>query len=198
MKKIICFLFAVVLCFSALSACTKPNTQNNTTIAATTAVTTAGTTTEAVTTTDNSSYQPFAPYKSYLLGSNSEDVLNDNPIDKSFLAEESKQITTVDNVEFLDKYYKIWDTELSFTLKNLRVTLKGKALKALNDSQSAWQKFRVSDVNLGYEVNFAINGVGSIIPILDGYKGIALIRERTLELKEYYYMATGDLTFKYH
>jgi len=125
-KKIICIILAVVLSFGALSGCTKPNTQNNATIAATTAVTTAGTTTEAVTTSvDNQlteSNLPFAPYKSYIIEQSVEDALNDNPIDKSFLAEASKQITTVDNAEFIRKYIQIWNAELNYTLKNLRRT----------------------------------------------------------------------------
>lgn len=55
MKKIACILLAVVLCFSALSACTKTNMQNNTTVAATTAVTTAATS-EGITKFDTAAF----------------------------------------------------------------------------------------------------------------------------------------------
>lgn len=87
---------------------------------------------------------------------------------------------------------------MNFTLKNLRGILKGRALKTLNDSQTAWQKFYDSNYNLGGEISLATVGQGSGIPILNGYKGLVVIRERTLELKEYYYMATGNLSFKFH
>jgi len=195
MKKSI--VLVTLLCLTLLSSCSVPNSQANETQAESkTAALTSET--SADNNTSAESDLPFAPYKSYTFEENVEDVLNDNPIDKSFLAEASKQFTSVDNAEFIRKYIQIWNAELNYTLKNLRSILKGSALKTLNNSQSAWQKFFDSNYNLGGEISLATVGQGSGIPILNGYKGIALIRERTLELKEYYAMATDDFPFKFH
>lgn len=193
MKKAI--LSTALVCLILLTSCSGSNlpaneSQSESKTAAPT------TETSVVTTASAESNRSFAPYKPHF-SEIDENILNDNPIDKSFLAEESKHITTVDQVDFLEKYRNIWDEELEFTLKNLRAELTGSALKTLNDSQAAWQKYSDSESNLIVEVYLATYGEGSIIPILSGYKSIALIRERTLELKDYCYMATGDVMFKF-
>lgn len=192
MKKT--FFLVALLCVILLTSCSMLKLPANESQESKTAAPTSESSVVRTASAENN--RPFAPYKPYF-SEIDEDALNDNPIDKSFLAEESKHITTVDQVDFLGKYLNIWDEELEFTLKNLRAELTGSALKTLNDSQAAWQKYSGSESNLIVEVYLATYGQGSIIPILSGYKSIALIRERTLELKDYYYMATGDVPFKF-
>jgi uncharacterized protein YecT (DUF1311 family) len=189
-------ILVALLCLTLLTSCSAPYfSPNESQVESKTVVLTSESSEDN---TSAESNQPFAPYISYQLDLSVEDVLNDNPIDKSFLAEKSNHITTVAQIEYLERYYKIWDTELNFTLEKLRAVLEGSSLKALDDSQSDWIKFHVSDTELGVEVYLATAGQGSIIPILNGYQAIALIRQRTLELKEYCYMVTGDFSFEYH
>ena len=141
----------------------------------------------------------FPAYESYQLDSAVEKLINDNPIDKAYIIEEKKfnAQTTYDELEFVGKYANLWDVEMNATLAKLRSKLSEKNLKELNKSQTDWEAFVKSDVNLACDIQVATAGQGTGIPLLNAYKMLGRYRYRTLELAEYYYMITGNFKFEY-
>ena len=151
------------------------------------------------TTNDNNIALPFLPYESYQMNSAVEKLLNDNSIDKAFLSEEKKLNAQAnsDDLQFVAKYIDIWEVEMNVTLSKLRSKLTGTSLEELNKSQSDWESFVQSDVNLAGDIQISTAGQGTGIPLLNAYKMLGRYRYRTFELAEYYYMITGDFKFEY-
>lgn len=129
-------------------------------------------------------------------------LIKNNPIDKAFEKEsiemKEKHLTSdLDEQQFSIKYIAIWETELENTVKKLQGALNGEALKAFNESQSAWLINNVQDSKLKYEIVRDTVGEGGIYPALINYETIGCIRYRTLQLAQYCYMLTGSFYFEY-
>lgn len=187
---LICLLCLVLLvaCEPASLASQSPNQNSSITSSVT----------PNVSTNAASPFPPYEPYQPDII--NVEKLLNDNPIDKAFLAEEEmlNEQTNFNDLPFVVKYVDIWKTEMDATLNKLRSKLTEKNLEQLNTSQSDWAAFIKSDVNLASDIQLFTAGEGSGIPLLDAYKILGQYRYRTLELAEYDNMITGDFKFEFN
>lgn len=102
MKKSI--ILVALLCITLLTSCSAPNLKANETQAE--PKTAALNSESSVDNTSSESDLPLAPYKSYQLDSSIEDVLNNNPIDKSFYQKNQSILLQLIKLNFLENIFK--------------------------------------------------------------------------------------------
>lgn len=130
----------------------------------------------------------------------SEQVKN-NAIDREYDIELSKfqgssNFTTQSWVELEDKYNAIWEKELNNSYKKLLEKLNKKEQKELQKAQNGWLQFNDHESGFVYE-SWGDLGLGTQgkVELVASEKD--RIRERTLQLMEYYYMLGGKVEFLY-
>ena len=144
---------------------------------------------------------PFQEYYLYNLSEPSpylEELLRNNPIDKDFLMDEKKAMTsTISEVDFIRKYGDIWDVECKTAYEKLEKHLKGDALRDLQMSQDAWLEWHMAEANLASEIFLASAGQGTVRSILIAYQAVGRVRYRTWQLVEYCIMMGENFRFEY-
>lgn len=127
--------------------------------------------------------------------------VKDNAIDRDYKIESNKfqkssEFTTQGWVELEGKYIKIWDSELNNTYNMLLNKLNDKETEKLRNAQKGWLQYHINESEFINE-SWDDLGLGSqgrvqlIISVKDR------IRQRTLQLMEYYYMLGGEVEFLY-
>ena len=148
---------------------------------------------------DNSDNSYFGQYQM------SEDgfskYVKDNAIDRDYGAElailqQSPQFNTQGWVELESKYIGIWDKELNNTYNNLLKKLNEKEKEKLRASQQGWLQFHTKESEFIAE-SWDDLGLGSQGRVQSAIAIKDRIRERTLQLMEYYFMLGGDVEFLY-
>lgn len=131
------------------------------------------------------------------------DKLNNNPIDVNYEVEfkelnQSEIFSTSAQVELESKYTKLWDTELNAIYNKLLSKLNPKEKELLIQSQKGWLQHHMKESEFVNQV-FNLRELGPVF----GSQGRAQmhqaingrIRERTLELMEYYSLLGNDVQF---
>lgn len=128
-------------------------------------------------------------------------LVKDNAIDREYEAEwdkfqKSQEFSTQGWVELEAKYRELWDKELNNTYNKLMKELNEEEKKKLLEAQSGWVQFHMNEsefVNAAWE-DFGLGTQGRVQLIIAEKDRI---RERTLQLMEYYNMLGGDIEFLY-
>ena len=129
--------------------------------------------------------------------------LNNNSIDLDYEVKfkelnQSKNFSTLAQVELESKYTKLWDTELNAIYNKLLSKLNPKEKEALLESQKGWLQYHLKESEFVNQV-FNLRDSGPVfgsqgrVQMQQAIKG--RIRERTLELMEYYSLLGNDVQF---
>ncbi|MCB8814413.1 lysozyme inhibitor LprI family protein [Desulfosporosinus shakirovi] len=131
------------------------------------------------------------------------DKLNKNPIDVNYEVElkelnQSEIFSTLAQVELESKYTKLWDTELNAIYNKLLSKLNSIEKELLIQSQKGWLQHHMKESEFVNQV-FNLRESG---PVFGSQGRVQMqqaingrIRERTLELMEYYSLLGNDVQF---
>lgn len=136
-------------------------------------------------------------YYSYSETPGIEELLNDNIIDKLYIEECNDAMTTVEFMNIDNRYLDIWKNELDNVVDKIRVLLSDEMLSEFDKSQAAWQIYFETNPNIAVNFYTQKMGSGSIVHQLYADKSLHMVRNRTLELAEYYYILTGNFEFEF-
>lgn len=127
--------------------------------------------------------------------------IKNNAIDRDYQIESDKfqaspEFSTQGWVELEYKYVEIWDKELNDIYKKLLDRLNDEEQEKLRKAQRGWLQFHINESEFVHEAWNDL-GLGS-----QGRVQLAMlikerIRNRTLQLMEYYYMMGGEVEFLY-
>lgn len=200
MKKIIKFYLLIAVCFLLVS-CGKE--------AVGTAQSPNGTTSpeasQTVANGDKIQVNGSGNYGAYDMTGEFADKVNNNPIDRDYEVEfkelgQSRNFTTLAEVEIESKYVKIWDTELNEIYKKLQAKLNTAEKEILIESQKGWLQYHMKESEFVNQV-FYFRESG---PVLGSQGRVQMqqaikerLRERTMELMEYYVLLGNDVDFVY-
>jgi uncharacterized protein YecT (DUF1311 family) len=141
----------------------------------------------------------------YAMSDEFVNIIKENPIDKDYRIEtenlsNSSESSTNSWIQLEGKYYSIWDDELNAVYKKLLSKLNEDEQKLLIEAQKGWLQFHINDPKFVTEV-FYNRESGSILGTQGYISMMSLekrrIRERTIELMEYYYMLGNNVEFEY-
>ena len=133
------------------------------------------------------------------------DELNNNPIDRDYEVEskklsESSDLSTSAEINLESKYIKIWDTELNAIYDKLLEKLSSNEKEVLIKSQKGWLQNHTKESEFVNQVFYLresapLLGSQGRVQMQQAIKG--RLRERTLELMEYYYLLGHNIEFIY-
>ncbi len=128
-------------------------------------------------------------------------LVKDNAIDKDYAAEmaefqKSAEFSTNGWIQLESKYSKLWDNELNSIYNILMEKLKDNEKKKLIEAQKGWLAFHIGESEFVSEAwdAFGLGSQGRVQMIMAEK---SRLRERTLQLMEYYHMLAGDIEFIY-
>jgi uncharacterized protein YecT (DUF1311 family) len=127
--------------------------------------------------------------------------VQDNVIDKSYEAEttqfqQSNEFSTQGWIALESKYIEIWDNELNNIYNKLLEKLNEKEQKELREAQKGWLQYHIKESEFVVE-SWNDLGLGSQGKVQLSMSQKSRIRQRTLQLMEYYFMVGGDVEFSY-
>jgi uncharacterized protein YecT (DUF1311 family) len=148
---------------------------------------------------DKSNDSYFGQYQ--MLEDGFSKYVKDNAIDKDYEVElaklqESPDFNTQSWVELESKYIEIWDKELNNTYNNLLKKLNEKEQEKLREAQKGWLQYHTKESEFIVE-SWDDFGLGSQGRVQLAMSAKNRIRERTLQLMEYYFMLGEDVDFLY-
>ncbi len=126
-----------------------------------------------------------------------EEILNNNIIDKLYIEECNDAITTVEFMNINNRYLDIWKNELDNVVDKIKSFLSDEMLSKFDESQASWQIYFETNPNIAVDIYTQKMGRGSIVHQLYADKSLHMLRQRTLELAEYYYILTGNFEFEF-
>jgi len=127
--------------------------------------------------------------------------VKDNAIDRDYKEEwdkfqKSPEFNTQSWVELENKYIGLWDKELNNTYNKLLRKLNEEEKKKLIQAQKGWLEFHTNESEFVAEAWEELGlGTQGRVQLVMAAKD--RIRERTLQLMEYYYMLGGEVEFLY-
>jgi uncharacterized protein YecT (DUF1311 family) len=129
------------------------------------------------------------------------EYVKDNAIDKDYEVESteflaSTEFNTQSWVELENKYVKMWDAELNNTYKKAMEKLNEKEQAKLKEAQKGWLEFHTKETEFVEEAWNDL-GLGTIGRVQLVMAAKDRLRERTLQLMEYYNMLGGEIEFVY-
>jgi len=151
----------------------------------------------------NSTEQAVDPYfgQYQMADKGFSSLVKDNAIDRDYETEwdkfqKSQEFSTRGWVELEARYRELWDKELNNTYNKLMEELNEAEKKKLLEAQTGWVQFHTNE-SAFVEAAWEELGLGSQgrIQLVTAEKD--RIRERTLQLMEYYNMLGGDIEFLY-
>jgi uncharacterized protein YecT (DUF1311 family) len=132
-------------------------------------------------------------------------LIKNNPLDQDYEKEiqelsNFKDFNTQAWVEIESKYTKLWDAELNSIYKKLLVQLAPEEKASLIESQKGWLQYHLNErkfVNqtFYFRKSGPVFGSQGRVQTISAFK--ARIRERAIELMEYYNMLGNDIEFEY-
>lgn len=133
----------------------------------------------------------------YDLGHQYIEKLEQNPLDRDYRIEvrelgRSTRFSTQAWVELEAKYLALWDTELNSIYQKLLTKLNDSQKELLVDSQLGWLQFHTKEAQLVGTFPFGSQGR---VQRVQAYT--SRLRDRTLELMEYYVRLGGNVEFEY-
>ena len=134
-----------------------------------------------------------------------DNLMKNNPLDKDYEKEiqeisDSKDFNTQTWVEIESKYTTLWDSELNSVYKKLLVQLAPEEKALLIESQKGWLQYHLNEQKFVNQTFYfqkcgPIFGSQGRVQTVSAYK--MRVRERTIELMEYYSMVGNDIQFEY-
>ncbi|MGD8399768.1 MAG: DUF1311 domain-containing protein [Bacillota bacterium] len=134
-----------------------------------------------------------------------EKLIQNNPLDRDYEQEiqdanDSPDFTTQKWVEIQSKYTKLWDAELNCIYQKLLAQLTETEKNLLIKSQKGWLQYHLTEQKLVdktfyYRESGPIFGSQGRVQMVSA--ACARIRERTIELMEYYNMLGNEVEFEY-
>lgn len=131
--------------------------------------------------------------------------VHSNPIDRDYQDEldklhNSPDFTTQDWVELEDKYAKIWDHELNVIYQKLLTKLNETEKATLIQAQKGWLQFHLAESDFVAQTFYgrpdgAIFGSQGRVQMVSALS--QRLRDRTLQLMEYYSLLDGEVEFAY-
>lgn len=120
------------------------------------------------------------------------DIIKNNPIDKDYDMESdtfqsSSEFSTGGWVQLEDKYYSIWKQELNEIMKKLKSKLTKDDYEQLEFSQVSWMAYHTKENDFVWEVFIRKEHFGSQGLVSSATVSTHRIRERVIQLMEYYY-----------
>lgn len=128
-------------------------------------------------------------------------LVKDNAIDRDYKAEsaefqESPEFSTQSWVQLEAEYTKLWDKELNNIYNKLLGKLNAEEKEKLLKAEKGWVEFHLNESGFVVEA-WEDMGLGSQGRVQLVMAEKDRIRERTLQLMEYYYMLGGEVKFLY-
>ncbi len=134
-----------------------------------------------------------------------DNLIKNNPLDKDYEKEiqeisDSKGFNTQIWVEIESKYTKLWDSELNSVYKKLLVQLAPEEKVLLIESQKGWLQYHLNEQKFVTQT-FYFRKSGPVFGSQGRVQTVSAckmrVRERTIELMEYYSMVGNDIQFEY-
>jgi uncharacterized protein YecT (DUF1311 family) len=134
-----------------------------------------------------------------------EKLIQNNPLDRDYEQEiqdanDSENFTTQKWVEIETKYTNLWNKELNSIYRKLLAQLTKIEKNLLIESQKGWLQYHLTEQKLVNQTFYnRENGpiFGSQGRVQAVGAACARIRERTIELMEYYNMLGNEVNFEY-
>lgn len=139
----------------------------------------------------------FAKSGIYQYTNSFQEAVAQNPLDRDYEAEFKSARTTYDYGSLEGKYIKLWDRELNVAYNKLLNKLAPQQKEMLIDSQVAWLSWHLQETKFVDKTFLSDRSLGSQGPIQELKAQKYRLRERTLELMEYYCLLGGATEFQY-
>lgn len=135
----------------------------------------------------------LANYGAYDLSGDFTKDIRQNPLDRDYKVELqiAKTGTTMDMHQLEAKYINLWDRELNIIYQKLLARLDDQRKDMLVDAQVGWLQWHTKE-NEYLSKTFAQSPkYGTLQPLLQARAFKSRLRDRTLELMEYYHLECG-------
>ena len=143
------------------------------------------------------SHVAFANGGIYQYTNDFKEEVQQNSIDRDYQIEFNAARTTLDYSVLEGKYIGLWDRELNVIYKKLLPKLTGEQKEMLINSQVSWLNWHIAESKFVDMTWMDDRKRGSQGPIQELKARKYRLRERTLELMEYYCMFGGKVEFEY-
>ncbi len=120
-----------------------------------------------------------------------------NPLDRDYKMDFVAANTTIAYGELEAKYIKLWDRELNLIYQKLMKKLNNQQIDILIDSQVGWLQWHTQETKFVGAVWNNERKLGSQGSIQELKAQKQRLRNRTLELMEYYYLFARSVEFEY-
>ncbi|MFD1177957.1 lysozyme inhibitor LprI family protein [Paenibacillus puldeungensis] len=140
-------------------------------------------------------------YGSYDVSGEFTDLMKSNPIDRDYHKEykkfESENFNTTGWIQLEAKYADIWDKELNNIYKKLLKKLSAPQKKLLIESQKGWLQNHVKENEFVYKtfIEDESHNIGTQGLVNAQIASKNRLRDRTIQLFEYYEMLGGKVEF---
>lgn len=123
--------------------------------------------------------------------------LAQNCLDRDYLVEQKAAYTTRDYAELEGKYVKLWDKELNAVYQKVLARLDVRQRELLVNAQAGWLQWHINETEFVRAGLLNDRKLGTLGGIQEIRAQKDRLRERTLELMEYYYHLGGTPEFEY-
>jgi len=139
----------------------------------------------------------FANSGIYHYSNDFKEDIQQNPIDRDYQIEFKAVSTTIGYDSLEGKYIGLWDRELNVIYNKLLARLTEQQKDVLIDSQVAWLNWHSQETKFVDMTWLADRKLGSQGAIQELKAQKYRLRDRTLELMEYYCLLGGNVEFEY-
>ncbi len=133
----------------------------------------------------------------YQYSNDFKEEIQQNSIDRDYEIEFKAALTTMDYGELEGKYINLWDRELNVIYNKLLARLTEEQKTVLIDSQVDWLNWHIQESKFVNMTLLIDRKLGSQGPIQELKARKYRLRERTLELMEYYCLLDGNFELEY-
>ncbi len=136
-------------------------------------------------------------YYTYDMTGDASKLLEANPLDRDYNSDMRNPAnhTTYGMADVNKKYIKLWDRELNVIYQRLLLKLNDGERALLIDSQVGWLQYHENEQKFTSKALSKEAGTFFIVQQGNAYR--LRLRDRTLQLMEYYRRLGGELEFEY-
>lgn len=124
-------------------------------------------------------------------------AVRENRLDIAYQQESRGATNTIEYGELEKKYLALWDDELNAIYKKVLAKLSGAEKEKLIDAQAAWLDWHLKESAFVSKTWLEERKLGTQGPIQELKAEKIRLRERTLELMDYYCLLGGSPEFQY-
>lgn len=133
-----------------------------------------------------------ANYGAYDMSGDFTQELDQNPLDRDYKLELAITGSMKDMHQLEAKYINLWDRELNVIYQRLLARLDDERKDLLIDAQVGWLQWHTRENEYLSKTFAQFPKYGTLQPLLQARAFKSRLRERTLELMEYYYLECGE------